>query len=402
MKKGAKSLSLAVVALALGAVAWMIPGAASADFVGPLVECSQVSQPAALTTCASSQDPLTSGNAVIDDQGNLDLVLGGAGAGEVYTIVFRSIDGSTISLGTVTTGPNGNVTKSKYGALPFDKNAAGYIVLSRTGGDQYVTSLFVRPSASDATRASFHVDLMACGAVNDPAKISGCGSDTFKSGSVDVRSDTGAVTVQINGAEVGDTYNVELRAPSGGSTLSLGTVGPTDSKGDATATSVTVPASTIAAGTIVLTRVGITGDQAYGGVRVTQKQPKSPISGSHLVRCDNVNFPSTATPLSLGDRCGSDPLTTGSADLGAAGTLTVSVTGAALGATYEVWFRPIDTNGSADVDTGISLTTNSTKGNGKASGSAETSGDIGSGSFVVKGTGTNAGLDEFLPGFEIK
>src|SRR5579862_2440495 len=223
-----------VPALALSAAAWMVPGMARADMVGPLVECSQVSDPAALTTCAGTQDPLTSGNAVLDDQGNLDVVLVGAAENTAYTIVFRTADGKTIQLGTINTGGNGNGNKSKYGALAFKKDAAGFIVLQRGGGDQYVTSLFVRPSDSDNTRASFHVDLMACSAVNDPDAITGCGTDAFKNGSVDVRSDTGDLTIQVNGAEVGVTYAVELVSPNGGATFSLGSVGPTDSHADAT------------------------------------------------------------------------------------------------------------------------------------------------------------------------
>ena len=393
--KGRKSI-LTIAALMMGVAIWTVPGSARADFVGPLVECTQVTEPAALTTCAGSQDPLTRGNAVIDDAGNLDLVVIGAGANQTYSIVFRSIDGSTFTIGSVTTGPSGNANKLKYAAIPFGKDAAGSLVLTRSGGDQFITSLFVRPAMSMSTRASFHADLMACNEVNDPKAITGCGSDSFKSGSVDVRSDTGEVTVQVNGAEVDATYAVFLRSPNNTSTLSLGTVGPTDSKGDATADNITtVPASTIGAGTVVLSRNSA--DQAYGGVRVTEKQPKTPISGSRLVRCEDVNFPPTATPTDSGDTCGTDPLVTGSTALGQAGTLTVSLTGAAASTTYVVFFRPIDTTGNADVDTGISLTTGS-NGNGHASGSAATSGDVGAGTVVIK----HGGVDEFFAGFSIK
>jgi hypothetical protein len=387
-----------VLALALGAAAWMLPGLASADMVGPLVECQSVSQPAVLTTCASTQDPLTAGNVVLDDQGNLDVVLVGAAETTSYSIIFRSVDGThTIPLGTISTGAGGNGNKSKYAALPFEKDAAGFIVLQRNSGDQYVTSLFVRGSSSDTTRASFHVDLMACGAVNDPDPIASCGTDAFKSGSVDVNSDTGDYTIQVNGAEVGVTYNVELRSPNGGATFSLGTVGPTGTNGDATATGTISPStnSTIEVGTIVLTRNSA--DQAYGGVRVTEKQPKSPEEGAHLVKCDAINYPAGATPSGGLETCGSDPLTGGTASLSQSGTLSVSVSGAATGTSYEVFFRPVDTTGSADVDTGIAVKTGS-NGNGHGSGALGSSGDIGAGTFVVK----NAGTDEFFSGFSIK
>ncbi len=404
MMKGTKSI-LTIAALALGAAVWTIPGSARADFVGPLVECSAITQPAALTTCASEQDPLSFGNVVIDDEGNLDVVLGGAGQGDTYNVVFRSVDGSTLPLGSLTTGKNGNSSHFKYAALAFGKNAAGFVVLQRSdvNGDQYVTSLFVRPGASMITRASFHVDLMACSTVNDPKAITGCGTDTFKSGSVDVRSDTGDVTVQINGAEVGATYNVALRSPNGGATLALGSVGPTNGSGDATATMATVPASTIAGGTVVLTNANTsdTGDQAYGGVRVSQKEPKVPVVGERLIKCNSINFPTTATALDANDNCGSDPLTGGSVVLGSTGKLTVSVSGAADSTTYEVFFRPVDYTSAGDMDLGIALTTDSS-GDGKAVGSPFTSGDIGAGIFVLKSTGMDAGLDEFFSGFQIK
>jgi hypothetical protein len=383
-------------ALALGATMWMIPGSASADFVGPFEPCSAIAEPAALTTCASSEDPLGYGNAVIDDQGNLELVLGGAATSATYTILFRSIDGNTITLGSVSTGANGNASHSKYGALAFEKAAAGSIVLQRNGvtGDQFVTSLFVRPADADFTRADFNVDLIGCSAVNDPKDITGCGTDSFKSGSLQVNSDTGDTTIQVKGAEANTTYTVVLRTPGGTSTLALGTVN-TDSKGDGSADMGVVPAATFAAGTVVLTRSGA--DQAYGGVRVSEKQPKSPIAGSRLVKCDAINYPVGSTPLSTGDTCGSDPLTTGSATLGSAGKLAVSLTGAAASTAYEVFFRPVNTTGSADVDTGIAVTTGTT-GNGHASGLVAASGDTASGTFVVK----NADVDEFFTGFTIK
>jgi hypothetical protein len=185
-----------------------------------------------------------------------------------------------------------------------------------------------------------------------------------------------------------------LRTPGGATTLSLGTV-TTNSAGQGSADMGIIPAATIAAGTIVVTRSSA--DQAYGGIRVTEKQPKSPIAGSHLVKCDAINFPSTATPLTEGDTCGSDPLTTGSANVGSTGTVTVSLTGAVASTTYEVFFRPVDTTGTADVDTGIAIKTG-TNGNGHGSGPAFTSGDTAAGTFVVK----NAGTDEFLSGFSVK
>jgi hypothetical protein len=64
-----------------------------------------------------------------------------------------------------------------------------------------------------------------------------------------------------------------------------------------------------------------------------------------------------------------------------------------------VFFRPINSDGTSDVDTGIAVTTD-TSGDGKGSGAIEgaTSGTVGSGVFVVKQGDT----DEFLSGFTVK
>jgi hypothetical protein len=165
----------------------------------------------------------------------------------------------------------------------------------------------------------------------------------------------------------------------------------------------TVPASTIAVGTVVLINANSsdTGDQAYGGVRVSQKEPKLPVAGARLVKCNAINFPTASTALDAGDDCGTDPLTGGAVVIGSTGKLTVSVTGAADSATYEVFFRPVDYTSTGDMDLGIALATDS-KGDGKAVGSPFSSGDIGAGTFVLKSTGTEAGLDEFFSGFQIK
>ncbi len=96
------------------------------------MECSQVTEPAALNTCATEQDPLSFGNVVIDDEGNLDVVLVTPSQSDTYEIVFRSVDGNTFSLGSLSTGKNGNSGHFKYAALAFGKNAAGFVVAARS------------------------------------------------------------------------------------------------------------------------------------------------------------------------------------------------------------------------------------------------------------------------------
>ncbi len=61
----------------------------------------------------------------------------------------------------------------------------------------------------------------------------------------------------------------------------------------------------------------------------------------------------------------------------------------------------MDYASTGDMDLGIALTTDSS-GNGRAVGSPFSSGDIGAGTFVLKSSGADAGLDEFFSGFQIK
>jgi len=66
-------------------------GLARAEFNGPLIQCSLVTVPAAVANCGS--DPLGSGSASVNNQGDVDVAVHGAGASEQYTVTFVSPDG---------------------------------------------------------------------------------------------------------------------------------------------------------------------------------------------------------------------------------------------------------------------------------------------------------------------
>jgi len=382
---GAKSSLVAVVALGMGALVWMLPGSASAYFSAPLVQCQAVTSPAALLTCGS--DPLASGSASIDDEGDLTISISGADVSAKYTLSFGQDAATATPLTPVlNTGAQGNGLLIKALAFPLGKIGAGNIFLLRAGLTQFVTGIAIEQNGGNHARADFRPQLVSCSQVNVPAAIAGCGTDAFKNGQVSIDSVDGDVNIQVQGAAAAATYTVVLR--SGATDLPVCTLGPTTSKGvgQCIATGI-FTAGTMGSGTVVLMRGGK--DQAYSGFRVSLKPRPKPASTSGLVRCVDVTDPAPLTG------CGTDPLSSGSAVLGQHGVLSVNLDGAAPSTTYTVAFRSI--GGGADVSTPISISTD-VNGNGKGSGTIGLSGTVGSGSFVVK----DGSDDEFLTGFTIK
>src|SRR5260221_13128164 len=68
-----------ITLIAIATTIWISAASpACAGFNAPLVQCSLVTVPSTVINCGS--DPLTRGVVSFDDQGNLDLVLVGAGA----------------------------------------------------------------------------------------------------------------------------------------------------------------------------------------------------------------------------------------------------------------------------------------------------------------------------------
>ncbi len=378
-------------AFGLGAAMWMLPSSAFAYFSAPLVECQAVTLPVALSGCGT--DPMTSGSASIDDEGDLDIALSGAAASATYTVALVGPGGS-FALPDLKTGPEGNGVLTKPVFFSLGKIGAGNIVLSRDSSTQFVTGIAIEQSGGNHSRDDFRPELVSCSAVNVGTAVTGCGSDAFKNGQVSVDSVDGDVNVQVEGAAASVSYTAVLR--SGASDLTLCAALATDSKGNGQCTaSALFSAGTIGSGTVVLTRniSGTVTDEAYSGFRVSLKPRPKPAAVSGLVRCADVTYGLGGSSLS---GCGSDPLSSGSAVLGNKGVLTVDLTGAAPTTTYEVFFRPVDSTGSSDTDTTIAITTDST-GSGKGSKTIAPASTVGSGNFVVK----SGGDDEFLTGFTV-
>ena len=76
----------------------------------------------------------------------------------------------------------------------------------------------------------------------------------------------------------------------------------------------------------------------------------------------------------------------------------MNLNGAAANTAYQVFFRPLNSDSSADVDTTIAITTND-NGDGRGSNpSFAPSSSVGSGNFIVK----SGDFDQFVTGFSVK
>ena len=135
LRKWPAALLAAPVALCLGS------GLARAQtFDEPLEQCKAVTTPAALTTCAPSQDPLNAGGSTISDEGDVTVTLFGAATNTTYAVSFVSNDGSqTTSIGNLMTGAGGNGAMRKEAFFKFGTVGAGNIVLTSGAGEEFVT-----------------------------------------------------------------------------------------------------------------------------------------------------------------------------------------------------------------------------------------------------------------------
>jgi hypothetical protein len=349
-----------------------------------------VATPAALTTCAASQDPLARGGATIGDQGDVTVLVYGAAPNTTYNISFVSGDGTQTSMiGSLMTGPLGNGAFRKDALFKFGTVGAGNVVLSGAGGEEFVTGVAISGNGLESGR-DFQPALVRCTDVTVPGTLSGCGSDSLSYGHVDVENDDGAVSIHVSGARPATSYTALFVSPSGGTPITIGTVGPTDKHGRATfVMPAEFTANTIGSGSIELQSSGTL--EFVSGFRVNQKFVPPAAAVSNLFQCSDVTDPT-------GLVCGSDPLDSGSYEVNAAGQIGVTLRGAEPSTNYEVWFRPIDN--SADVDTGIEVPTN-TLGDASIGGKPFfTAGTVNSGALVLKHTGSGQ-PDQFDPGFEV-
>ncbi|MGB0060365.1 hypothetical protein [Candidatus Binatus sp.] len=357
-------------------------------FDAPLLQCKSVTAPAALTTCASVQDPLSRGGATINDQGDVTVIVVGAATNTTYAVSLVSNDGTqSTSIGNLKTGVNGNGALRKDAFFKFGTVGAGNVVLTSGGGEEFVTGLSISSNGLESAR-DFQPALVRCTDVVEPATLSSCGSDSLTRGHVEIENSDGALAIHVSGARPSTSYTALLRSP-GGTTTTIGTVGPTDKAGNGMLiVTGAFAASTIGSGAIVLQSSST--DEFVSGFKVDQRFVRPKVSGSALQQCGSVTDPILAN-------CGSDPLDEGFYDVNAAGKVAVKLSGANPSTNYELFFRPLDDSG--DVDTGIAVPTDAL-GNADIrpqAFSAFSKGTIAAGTFVVK-FGT---LDEFVAGYEI-
>ena len=386
LRKWQMALLAAPVGLCLAA------GSARAQtFDEALEPCQAVTTPAALTTCAATQDPLKGGGAVISDEGDVTVTVLGAATNTSYTITFASnaIPPQTVTIGNLMTNANGNGNFRKDAFFKFGTVGAGNVVLTSSAGEEFVTGLTVS-TLGLGTRRDFQPGLVRCTDVTVPATLSGCGSDSLNTGRVFVEEDDGATLIHVGGARPSTSYTALFVAPSGTS-VTLGTVGPTNKAGSATFVQGTpnpdLPLNTIASGEIVLQSSST--NEFMSGFKVDQKFVAPKVGASSLVACGSVTNPVLST-------CGSDPLDNGSFKVEAGGQISVTLKGASPSTNYEAWFRPIDDSG--DQDTGIALPTDA---NGDSKTGAKkffAANTVASGTIVIKHSTDDE--DQFLGGYE--
>jgi hypothetical protein len=360
-------------------------------FDEPLEKCSAVTSPAALTTCAASQDPLQGGGAIINDQGDVTVTVFGAATNTTYNISLVSNDGTqTTSLGSLTTGPAGNGAMREEAFFKFGTVGAGNVVLSHNG-EQFVTGINVSSSGIEYRR-DFRPGLVRCTDVTVPGTLSSCGSDSLTSGFALVEQADGAALIQVSGARPSTSYAASLVSPSGTSTT-IGTLPTTGGAGNATlvvaAPNSIFPNGIVASGQIEIQNSGT--NEFVSGFKVDQKFISPKISGSTLEPCGSVTYPA---PLA---NCGSDPLDSGSYKVEAGGQISVTLSGATPSTNYEAWFRPLDDTG--DVDTGIAVPTNAS-GNAKTKAKPFfTKNTVAAGTIVIKEQ-SSPSEDQFVAGYD--
>ena len=141
-------------------------------FDAPLLQCKSVTAPAALTTCASVQDPLSRGGATINDQGDVTVIVVGAATNTTYAVSLVSNDGTqSTSIGNLKTGVNGNGALRKDAFFKFGTVGAGNVVLTSGGGEEFVTGLSISSNGLESAR-DFQPALVRCTDVTEPATLS--------------------------------------------------------------------------------------------------------------------------------------------------------------------------------------------------------------------------------------
>ena len=363
---------LAVLAAFAGPAA-ADPG--GADLEAALVRCADVTFSSPLAGCGD--DPLTAGRLEVKRNGDVAAAVTGAAPGALYDLVLHGANASAqIPIAVLATDAMGNA--NIHWASVFDAGQAGIVdfTLSRNGSVQFVSGF--------RGRRELEANLVACAAVNTPAPLAGCGTDTLRNGKAEIEE--GDVKVEVSG-DANLTYAVVFRGLGGGADVPLGTL-TTDKKGKgALKAKDVVPDDVTGSGNLVLQRDGF--DQFITGFQSMRKRPAMVARFQvGLLRCADVN---TLAPLA---GCGFDQLNKGEVVIDDKGDVNVHVMGAVARSTYEVVFV------SADATTEVSLGTLTTNpaGNGNVIvRDAFPVGARGVGHVILK----RDGIDEFVTGFAV-
>ncbi len=119
-------------------------------FEAGLVRCSEVTQPALLTSCGT--DRLLVGKAEIEEDGEVEVAVVRAEPNQTYDVFYRSPDGSTqVSLGFLATNRAGN-GRLKLPNFFLSEIGSGNIVLRRNGQDQFATGFKVNQGGNGRRR----------------------------------------------------------------------------------------------------------------------------------------------------------------------------------------------------------------------------------------------------------
>ncbi|MFZ0890213.1 MAG: hypothetical protein WA005_17360 [Candidatus Binataceae bacterium] len=183
------------------------------DFGAALNPCSAVSVPGALSGCGTDAFGKGGNGRVTVDSvtGTLTVTLRNAAAGESYSAVLRSVDGTDFPLGTIDTDAHGNASLFVISEFPSGVIASGAVVLERAASDQYVSGFSVTLKPEVKAQSS---GLVRCISVNTPISqpytLGNCGVDPLDHGSASVNA-TGEVTVKLVGAAPSTTYEVFYR-----------------------------------------------------------------------------------------------------------------------------------------------------------------------------------------------
>jgi hypothetical protein len=350
--------------------------AKGADVHADLVRCADVTVPGPLSGCGS--DPLAAGDAGINRNGDVEVEVLGATPDMTYDVILRTLDGSaSIGLGVVTTDDTGRGEMHRRNV--FDLNQAGPVTLalSRNGSAQFVAGF----GGEDGLKAT----LVACGDINEPTILTGCGSDTFRSGSV--RIDDGDVMVVFSGMP-NVSYRAVLLGLDGASQLPLGSLS-TDMRGRGLLQlNGALAGNTIGAGNVLLLGANNSVQFISGFQSLRRRPPEVARYQVGLLRCAAVN---QLAPL---PNCGADTFTKGLVTIDEGGDVKVEIVGAVPAVQYEVTFVSFD----ASLETSIGTFQTNPAGNGQfRAHDFFAVGVHGAGNVIIK----RDGVDQFVTGFAV-